>query len=238
MTYTCIWLSTCLVENLIAEILISVLLIWVFGFVLFSWLVLLFLPVTTFLGVLLGFFFSEDGTSVFAINRYSLLGFITVLVVSYFFKKPISANSTPLESHQAGGDTRNKVGNFVQVAKYDNSKMVRSTLINSLKIYKNAGMSGLIVYSQDCYRSLNSGGSLNDLKTCALIDIFSQKLDTSTTKKLHVENEPYFAVDNFHKRIGPSFKALELTREQTNQHLLSWEQDLQDVIKEITNEPT
>ncbi len=246
MVYGCIHFSTYLVANLIGQIILSAVFIWFFGFIALSFMTLLFLPIATLMTFILSLFFAAQGVRGLLFNRYTFLGSMTGVAIAVagftFLKNSEKADATLITNvSQPQHDTAKSSGQPnepTSFVKNEKLNLVKSTLINSVEIYKNSGIAGLVVHSQDCYGGLNQQFSLNDLKACALIDMLSHELDSSIKRKSQQEAESYFSVESFQQRIGPSLKALGLTRDQANKNLLSWEQDLRNLIKEITAETT
>ncbi len=102
-----------------------------------------------------------------------------------------------------------------------------------IKTYKESGLTGLKVLSNESYSQLGKKPSLQELEKAAIIDMFSYQLDKSMAKYVGFPPDDYFSVDEFHGRIGIYLKSMDLTNDEINKNVRKWEASVNKEIDRI-----
>lgn len=106
------------------------------------------------------------------------------------------------------------------------SRVVRQTL----EIYKENGLSGLIALSQDCFNTPKP--SLR----CVQIDIAASRLDAVFAASMGIHQHPYYEPDSFFKRATPVFVSSGLNMQQANNYLTDATEEISHLISVQTME--
>lgn len=112
----------------------------------------------------------------------------------------------------------------------DNVLDVNSILFDSLEVYKNTGISGLIDHSKSCYKTLDQTVSYNSFKKCVLIDVFSHELDAGIAKTSELPLADYFSTKSFQNRAATYIKTLGFAMAEVNTLLSECESEVRNYI--------
>ena len=101
------------------------------------------------------------------------------------------------------------LANQTQTEDIELSGVVRQTLSN----YKENGLSGLVVLSQNCYRVQRP--SLR----CVQLDIAASQIDLQFAESIGIKRHPYFEPGPFFQRATPVFVRSGMNMQQANAYL-------------------
>lgn len=135
--------------------------------------------------------------------------FFTLLIISFALKKNIT------------------------FAPSNNSSNYEKTLITSaFETYKSEGMTGLKILSQSQYENLPSKPNIEQIRKCALVDMFAITVHNQFVRELKFPKDEYFNIESFQQRIGKHFLAYGISMDEANSYLRKWESS---VNREIAN---